>query len=510
MKVPTREIVFDAETNGLLQEASQLWIVVARSITTNENFIYCDFPGTFPKDFLIKPISQLNEDFNSAKALIGHNIIGFDLPVLKKLVGLTVNKRVSIVDTMIMSQVLDYKRFGFGHGLAMFGKLFGRPKPEHEEWDRFSNEMIHRCVEDVEISVMTYELLKKELLNNPHVDRLKLGLKVEHRVSQFVAESHLKGFPFNRQAALELKHQLETEIGVFENYLMPKLLLKAQSIDGFQEDKNFKQPGWLKTGDYNAFTAKWFDVDPAEGREGRRPVWGSYCRVEFIWPDVASPDSIKAYLFSIGWEPDDWNFKKVGRETIKTSPKISSTSLAKLGYDGWAIDNLLTSKSRLAVLEGWLAIVTPAGRVHGDMFVIGTPTGRAVHKIVANIPQASVEVFRSDGKQWVKDKSIKADYSNPRPWLPFEVEPDGTVLHVAERPWGPQVRALFTAIPGYKLVGADSSGNQFRALCHYLGDVAKDYTKAALEGDVHQIHADILSEVVPGTKRGTAKPFFYA
>ena len=99
--------------------------------------------------------------------------------------------------------------------------------------------------------------------------------------------------------------------------------------------------------------------------------------------------------------------------------------------------------------------------------------------------------------------------TNPEPWLPESAE-DGTYITVAERAWGPQVRELFTVLPGYTMVGADSAGNQFRALCHYLGPEAAEYTRIGISEDIHTFHANILSEVVPGTNRGTAKPFFYA
>jgi DNA polymerase I-like protein with 3'-5' exonuclease and polymerase domains len=65
------------------------------------------------------------------------------------------------------------------------------------------------------------------------------------------------------------------------------------------------------------------------------------------------------------------------------------------------------------------------------------------------------------------------------------------------------MRQLFIVEEGRVIVGADSSGNQMRALCHYLDN--KDFTDEVLNGDVHQRNADIL-----GCPRATAKPFLYA
>jgi DNA polymerase I-like protein with 3'-5' exonuclease and polymerase domains len=505
-----RVVIFDAEANNLLPGVTKIWLVVAEDIANNERFIFSDETGKFPEGYTLAPLADLPAFLSSCDTLAGHNIIMYDSKLFRKILGYRIPFHINIVDTMIWSQVLDYKRFGFGHGLAMWGKFFKKPKPEHDEWDRFSDEMITRCVEDVEINVMTYRHLMAEFDKHKFKDRIREGLRVEHGISEFVSEAQYRGFPFDKPAALALQKRLQDACASFEEYLVPRLMLKAVAVDGYQESNNTKDPVWTMKGDYNAFTARWFGVEQSDGQEDRRTVWGTFTRVAYVQPDVASPDSIKAYLYSIGWVPDDWNYKKTPKGPVKTSEKITSTSLALLGHDGFVVDNYLTSKSRLAVLNGWIEGVTPEGRLHGECFVIGTPTGRSVHKIIANIPKADTEVFVSDGKDWIKDKKIKADLTNPEPWLPEKILPAGTVLHVAERAWGPQIRALFVTIPGYQMVGADSSGNQFRALCHYLGPDAKEYTRVGIEEDIHNLHASILSEVVPDTKRGTAKPFFYA
>jgi DNA polymerase I-like protein with 3'-5' exonuclease and polymerase domains len=65
------------------------------------------------------------------------------------------------------------------------------------------------------------------------------------------------------------------------------------------------------------------------------------------------------------------------------------------------------------------------------------------------------------------------------------------------------MRELFICEENNVIVGADSSGNQMRAFCHYLKNA--DYTAEVIDGDVHQRNADAL-----GCDRSTAKPFLYA
>ena len=67
------ELVFDIEANGLFFEADTIWCIVA--IDEND------------KVYSFKPdkIKEGIEFLQSADKLIGHNIIGYDIPVIKKL-----------------------------------------------------------------------------------------------------------------------------------------------------------------------------------------------------------------------------------------------------------------------------------------------------------------------------------------------------------------------------------------------------------------------------------------
>ena len=65
------------------------------------------------------------------------------------------------------------------------------------------------------------------------------------------------------------------------------------------------------------------------------------------------------------------------------------------------------------------------------------------------------------------------------------------------------MRSLFICEEGYRVVGADSAGNQMRALCHYIGD--DKFTKEVTSGDIHSYNANIL-----GSTRGDAKRWLYA
>ena len=158
-------------------------------------------------------------------------------------------------------------------------------------------------------------------------------------------------------------------------------------------------------------------------------------------------------------KPDDWVVRKVGFEWIRQSPKLTTTSLSKLGEKGLLVDEYYTLRSRKSVIEGWLEAYKD-GRVHGNMWTIGTPTFRARHEVIVNLPAVSAA-------------------------------------------WGKELRELFVADPGMVVVGADSSGNQLRGLCHYVDNPG--FTNEVIFGDQHQRNADAL-----GCSRPVAKSYLYA
>jgi DNA polymerase I-like protein with 3'-5' exonuclease and polymerase domains len=459
--LPTKQVVFDLETNGLLHEAETIWIFVAEDLVTGEQTVFSD------EDKDAKPLKELPAFLDSCRMLAGHHILMYDVLILEKLLGWKPKQNQKLVDTMVMSQVLNYKRFGFGHSLEKWGEFFGYPKKEHEDWSQYSPEMRERCVTDVKLNVMVYNYLVKELNSRKNKEKLKLGLKAEHGTSRFVGRSILHGWPFDIEKAKEVKAKLEEEMGKIEDYINPKLKLKLAQMD---RDPEFKSPAWVKTGNYAARTAGWFEFDPVRGQEDDRPVWGDYCRVEAVHPDIGSMESVKALLYEQGWEPDEWNYVKDAKgNLVKSSPKLTTASLEPLGELGLMVDQYYTLRSRHSILKTWMEEnLTEYNRIHGDCFVIGTPTARSRHGIIANIPSA-----------------------------------DAT--------FGPEIRSLFSSPPGYVIVGADSKGNQNRALAHYLNNAA--YTEAICTGDIHDFNRKILESIVgpmgpDGRKR--AKAFFYA
>ncbi len=75
------KIIYDMETNGILDTVSNIWIAVTKNIETKEIVTFSDY------DPDSKPLNELIPYLNKAEVIIGHNIIAFDNVILKKLLN---------------------------------------------------------------------------------------------------------------------------------------------------------------------------------------------------------------------------------------------------------------------------------------------------------------------------------------------------------------------------------------------------------------------------------------
>lgn len=462
--------VFDIEGDHLLPKLKTIWVICLYNLDTNEE---TSFEGHETDKWM--PI------LSNAELLVGHNIEGYDIPALEKIYNWKPSKSTRRHDTYVLSSVLDYNR-ECGHSLDGWGKLLGYHKIEFNDFSCYTPEMLEYCQQDVRLNVKVYSALVKELNDAlgrvTHPDRLKWYIRAEQAVSRWCALAEMRGWPFNKDYASELFSKMEEELNETRYRLMPLLGMKTVAVDKLKGEVATKKPKWTKQGCYDSHTAKWFDIDPWSGFEGEeRLVEGEYCRVEFKQLDLDSINDVKIFLFRNNWQPTEWNYKSVfnpdtGRnEKIRMAPKITEDSLEVMQGNGKLYCDFLTTKSRYSILKGWLENCDENNRVHGSCFTIGTPSMRARHSGIVNVPSA-------------------------------------------DSPWGKEMRSLFGTIPGWKLIGCDSAGNQARGLAHYLQ--SDEFTKQLLEGDIHQFNADVLTSILKEmgidytVPRSAAKRILYA
>ena len=101
-------LVFDLETNGLLNDATRIhcislhWSEDDRIESFNDEK-YADNPKDLPMAGHYSITTALGF-LECANTIIGHNIIGFDIPIIKKFYN-WFNPRGFIIDTLLLSKL---------------------------------------------------------------------------------------------------------------------------------------------------------------------------------------------------------------------------------------------------------------------------------------------------------------------------------------------------------------------------------------------------------------------
>ena len=82
--------VFDIETDGLLFDCTKTHCIVLKDIDKNE--------------ILTPTVDQGLELLSNAELIVGHNIVKFDIPVLKKLYGF--KTKAKVFDTLVATRLI--------------------------------------------------------------------------------------------------------------------------------------------------------------------------------------------------------------------------------------------------------------------------------------------------------------------------------------------------------------------------------------------------------------------
>jgi len=160
-------LIFDLETNGLLHDVTHIHCLAIYDTETKQMLTYNDEGNTEP---LTRGIQRLED----ASEIVGHNIINYDIPVIRKLYPWFSNVG-RVLDTLVLSRVchpdilsIDGKRkwknmplqlYG-RHSLESYGYRLGEYKGSFgktSDWKEWSQEMQDYMVQDV---VVTTKLWK--------------------------------------------------------------------------------------------------------------------------------------------------------------------------------------------------------------------------------------------------------------------------------------------------------------------------------------------------------------
>lgn len=417
-------IIFDIETNGLLETMTKLHCSVLYNTKTDGVFNCKNIKkGITDGDYLSieSSLSMLQE----ADEIAGHNIVKFDIPAIQ-LIYPDFNPQGKIFDTLLMSKLVypdigemdDVnirkgkfpKKLRGKYSLKAWGFRLGILKGDYNEqddcWAEWSIDMQQYCEQDVMVTKKLYELLKSKKISQE-------AIELEHQFARIIFNQEQRGVKFDREKAIELNAEL----------LQKKYELEEKLRLAFPNE--IKETVFI----------------PKSNNKTRGYVKGQpFIKTEIIEFNPSSRQMIAERLINkYGWKP---------KKTTPTGlPTIDEEVLEDLNFEEAPLlkEYFLVTKTLGQLSEGknaWLKLLSNNDTIKGRVDTMGAVTGRCTHSSpnLAQVP--SVDSFL-----------------------------------------GKECRELFIARTGYKLVGCDASGLELRCLAHYMNDT--DYTEEILNGDIH-------------------------
>lgn len=421
--------VFDIEANGL--NPDKIWCLSMTGYDTTDSY------------------EVIKQQLKEADYLVGHNIVRFDIPALERILGIKI--RAKLVDTLALSWYLYPNRAR--HGLEWWGEEFGVPKPviedgewlgplEGETYEQFRDKMFHRCSEDVRINTLLWDKQLKYLMklydrDERQVRRLIGYLTFKMHCAMLQEKSRWKVNVPKVEALVDKLAKEEAERVEALRQAMPKVAERAV--------QNPPKKPYKMNGELSATGLKWQAFLKEQGlpEDHREPV-------EYVksWkePNPGSHIQLKDWLFSLGWEPATFDYKR-NKETgeVRKIPQISSKDEDDNSILCPSVSRLARKEPALKELEGLSVVQHRLGLLRGFLSnqedgwlkaEVGgfTNTLRFKHRVLVNLP--------------------------------------GT-----DKAWGEDIRGSLEAPEGYELCGSDMSSLEDRTKQHYMWPHDPEYVK---------------------------------
>ena len=337
-----KRLAIDIETDGL--DATEIWCAVTKDIDSGEVKVW-------------KSANGLRQYIEDQDLLIGHNIISFDLPVLKKLWNLNTNSN-PLKDTLIMSRLFN-PVLEKGHSLDSWGVRLGLKKGDFSDFDGgLSEDMVDYCIQDVEITHALFTHLDSSLLDwGQSVD-------LEHEVAMVVKKQEVNGFKLDVPKCMSMLASWQQTLMEIE-----------------EELQQVFQP--ITTERYSDKTGKRLKD-----------------KVEVFNP--GSRKQIAERLMGLGWKPR----KHTEKGSVIVDEKVLQT--VRIPQAKPILRYLLLQK-RVAQVKSWVENVSERGRVHCKVRTNGAITGRMTHSKpnLAQVPRVGSEYGEECRSVWtVEDGNV--------------------------------------------------------------------------------------------------------
>ncbi len=368
--------IFDIETDGLLDSLTRMHCLCAS--------IYED--NTLIEEVVITNMAELVPFLERQPILIGHNVIRYDFPAIQKLTGY--KHRGVIIDTLALSWYLYPERKE--HGLESWGEDVRVAKPHIEDWENQSlSDYVNRCATDVVINTIIFGDFKnylKEIYVDQSIERImayltwKMDCAAEQeRVPLTIDREYCKATLVTLNALVEERKSVLAEA-------MPSI---SKYDTKSKPSKMFTVKGELTKAGEN-----WLGLLADKGLEADYEGTVEVLKSTEL-PNPTSITQLKAWLFSLGWQPTIFNYTPNKAGEIRAIPQIQDKDkklcsniliLAEDNPSVEALKGLFMLQHRVGVLEGFLECSNEQGKMVAQIAGF-TNTLRFKHKKpVANLP----------------------------------------------------------------------------------------------------------------------------
>ena len=361
------KLIFDIETDGL--KPTIIWVICA---IKDGKEVTIEMPTKSDVEQLLEGVTEV----------IGHNIIGYDIPAIEKLLGVSFND-VKITDTLVLSRLYNPSLEG-GHSLGKWGERLKFPKGDYNDWTTLTPEMVGYCQQDCRVTERLYQVLIDKLA--PFGDE---SIDLEHNVQNSIVKQINNGWTLDQRRAFDLLAELQEKQNELED-MVRKVFIPLPTLIKVVKPK-YKKDGGLSSVGLKFLGDLWVHVG------------GDFSRVDFPEFNLGSRRQIGRYLQYFGWKPE--KFTDTGQPIVdeKVLENVTDIPEAQL------IANYLLVQKRIAQVQSWVDAVEADGRVHGQVNAIGAVTGRMTHSSpnMAQVPA----VYSPYGKEcrscWVVPEGYK-------------------------------------------------------------------------------------------------------
>lgn len=406
-------MIFDIETDNLIPERVTKIHCLAYYTSTDSEVVYT--------------YDEMRAVLNKAHNFIGHNITLYDVPILERILKIKIDK--PIIDTLALSWYLEpYRNV---HGLEVWGETFGIKKPYIKDWTSLTKEEYgFRCSEDVRINKALYDHLssKLELLYPLPSDRRRLVSYLMFKM-KCVRLQHKSEWSLDKDKATKVLASLQEEAEI----ILSELKAIMPQVPKYRT-KEYPAKPFKKSGELSAHGLSWKILLEEHGLPSHHKEPVKYIDF-YVEPNPNSSEQVKAWLFSLGWEPETFNYVKDENGNERSVPQIrveqdgvkvlcrSVLDLAEDHKEIRTLEGLTTLQHRISILKGFLDNERE-GKLIADIGGL-TNTLRFKHRVIVNLPSI-------------------------------------------QRKFGKEIRGCLIASPGKILCGSDMSSLEDNTKKHYM------------------------------------------